>query len=83
MDNALKPQIILHGGHHNLGVIDDHGKSILRIGVSKQYDWDGTPSIGSVSGYAIYEFDENDRSKAYFLDNVWDGVTLEVIKINK
>ena len=59
-------------------MITDSGTVEIKMEISKK--WKGNrPAEGAESGYAIYE-PSADRKTAFWLRNVWEGITLKVIE---
>ena len=64
---------LISGPSHNRKIADS-GTVQIKIGISKRWQ-NNRPCPGYESGYAIYE-PSVDRSKAFWLTNVWDGITI-------
>lgn len=68
----------LIGGSYNGRKIPDRGKVVIRLGIAKQWR-NGRPAVGTEVGFARYE-PSADRTKAFFLDNQWEGTCESVIE---
>ena len=66
--------ITLHGGPYNGRCIEDLGMVQIKMGIAER--WPQQP--GDESGFAVYE-PNKDRTRAFWLVNVWDGKHVENI----
>lgn len=73
----MKIQLI--GGPYEGRFIKDRRTIQIKMGISKKWI-NNRPSVGSESGFAIYEPTEN-RKEAFWLYNVWDGITQKTINL--
>lgn len=65
-------KIRLINGPLNDHRIADLGTTPIRMPIYKG----GKPIPGTLAGTAIYEFHNNDRSKAFWLENHWHGILI-------
>lgn len=68
----MKRRILLVNGPCDGRRITDLGTVRIRMAIADGWLC-GRPAIGARSGCAIYEFHGNDRARAYWLRNDWEG----------